>query len=194
MVVKGSLTNPRELADNRLGGLINTTRPDGVVPMAQPPLNPFVFQTLQQLQDNLEENTGVSSLSTGMNKDAVSKQNSAALVEQLTSMSQQRQKIIARNFANQFVKPLFREIYAGRRERRPGESGRAGRRVRPDQSSLEREARRDGRAASRLRRQEKEAQKLLQITPVQPDPSLQPLYSPENRYSMMKSILEAQGI
>ena len=26
-------------------------------------------------------------------------------------MSQQRQKIIARNFANQFVKPLFREIY-----------------------------------------------------------------------------------
>ena len=26
------------------------------------------------------------------------------------------------------------------------------------------------------------------------DPSLQPLYSPENRYSMMKSILEAQGI
>ena len=66
---------------------------------------------MQLLQDNLEENTGVSSLSTGMNKDAVSKQNSAALVEQLATMSQQRQKIIARNFANQFVKPLFREIY-----------------------------------------------------------------------------------
>ena len=33
------------------------------------------------------------------------------MVEQLTTMSQQRQKIIARNFANQFVKPLFLEVY-----------------------------------------------------------------------------------
>ena len=69
-------------------------------------LNPYVFQTMQLLQENLEENTGVSSLSTGMNKDAVSKQNSAALVEQLATMSQQRQNHL--NFANQFVKPLFR--------------------------------------------------------------------------------------
>ena len=55
------------------------------MPMPQQPLNPYVFQTLQLLQENLEENTGVSSLSTGMNKDAVSKQNSAALVEQLAT-------------------------------------------------------------------------------------------------------------
>ena len=40
--------------------------------------------------------------------------------------------------------------------------------------------------------QEKEAQKLLQMhTMFSQDPSLQPLYSPENRYSMMKSIMEA---
>ena len=197
MVVKGSLTNPRELADNRLGGLINTTRPDGVVPMAQPPLNPFVFQTLQQLQDNLEENTGVSSLSTGMNKDAVSKQNSAALVEQLTSMSQQRQKIIARNFANQFVKPLFREIYTLVVENEDQEKvvELAGAYVQINPASWK--EKRDVMVELRLGygEQEKEAQKLLQMhTLFSQDPSLQPLYSPENRYSMMKSILEAQGI
>ena len=33
------------------------------------------------------------------------------MVEQLATMSQQRQKIIARNFANQFVRPLFHEIH-----------------------------------------------------------------------------------
>ncbi|MGB0500786.1 MAG: hypothetical protein ACPGNP_06330, partial [Acidimicrobiales bacterium] len=36
---------------------------------------------------------------------------SRAMVEQLATMSQQRQKIIARNFANSFLKPLYHEIY-----------------------------------------------------------------------------------
>ena len=65
MVTKGGLTNPRELIDNRVGGLVNVTRPDAIAPIPQAPLNPFIFQTLQELQDDLEENTGVSSLSTG---------------------------------------------------------------------------------------------------------------------------------
>ena len=46
-----------------------------------------------------------------LNKDAISKQNSAAMVEQLATMSQQRQKIIARNFANGFLKPLYQLMY-----------------------------------------------------------------------------------
>ena len=106
MVTKGGLTNPRELIDNRVGGLVNVTRPDAIAPLPQASLNPFVFQTLEALDQDAEL-TGVSRLSQGLNKDAISKQNSAAMVEQLTTMSQQRQKIIARNFANHFVKPLF---------------------------------------------------------------------------------------
>ena len=87
------------------------SRSDGIAPMPQAPLNPFVFQTIQMLDEDKEDNTGVSRLSQGLNKDAISKQNSAAMVEQLATMSQQRQKIIARCFANNFVKPLFYEIY-----------------------------------------------------------------------------------
>ncbi len=63
MVVKGGLTNPRELIDNRVGGLVNVTRPDAISPMQQAPLNPFVFQTIQMLDEDKEDNTGVSRLS-----------------------------------------------------------------------------------------------------------------------------------
>ena len=110
-VVKGGLTNPRELIDNRVGGIVNVSRPDAINPMPQAPLNPFIFQTIQMLDEDKEDTTGVSRLSQGLNKDAISKQNSAAMVEQLATMSQQRQKIIARNFANGFLKPLYQLMY-----------------------------------------------------------------------------------
>jgi hypothetical protein len=110
-VVKGALINPREMIENRVGGLVNVTRPDGIMPLQQASLNPFVFQTIQLLDEDKEDTTGVSKLSQGLNKDAVSKQNSQAMVEQLVGLSQQRQKIIARNFANQFIIPLFLEVY-----------------------------------------------------------------------------------
>ncbi len=74
-VVKGGLTNPRELIDNRLGGIVNTTRPDAISPMLQAPLNPFIFQTIKMLDEDMEDTTGVSKMSQGLNKDAISKQN-----------------------------------------------------------------------------------------------------------------------
>lgn len=111
MVVKGAVTNPKELLDNRRGGMVNVTRPDGILPFPQASLNPFVFQTVQMLDEDKEDTTGVSRLSQGLNKDAISKQNSAAMVEQLATLSMQRQKIIARNFANQFLKKLYLEVY-----------------------------------------------------------------------------------
>jgi hypothetical protein len=110
-VVQGALLNPREMLDNRMGGLVNVTRPDGVSPLQQSTLNPFVFETLKTLKDNKEESTGISSLSQGMNKDAISTQNSAALVDNLVTLSQVRQKIIARRFARQFLIPLYLKVY-----------------------------------------------------------------------------------
>lgn len=197
MVVKGSLTSPRELIDNRVGGIVNVSRPDGISPMPQAPLNPFVFQTLTQLQDNSEQNTGVSSLTTGMNKDAVSKQNSAALVEQLATMSQQRQKIIARQFSIQFVKPLFLEIYRLCVENETQEKifEVAGDYVTVDPTSWSEQ--RDVMVELHLGygEQDREAQKLMQLhTMFSQDPSIQPMYTAQNRYQLMKKMLEAQGI
>src|SRR5512139_328393 len=110
-VLKGGLLNPKELLDNRLGGVVNINRPDAVGALEQQPLNPFVFQTLEMLKGNKEESTGISALSQGLNKDAISTQNSSALVDNLVNLSQQRQKIIARNFAYRFLIPLYLEVY-----------------------------------------------------------------------------------
>ena len=111
MVLRGGLSNPRELLDNRLGGLVNVTRPDAVVPLPQTSLNPFVFQSLQLMEANNEKTTGISSLSQGLNKDAISNQNSQGMVNDLVNLSQTRQKVIARNFANNFLIPLYLRIY-----------------------------------------------------------------------------------
>jgi hypothetical protein len=110
-VLKGGLTNPRELLDNRLGGIVNVSRPDAILPLPQAPLNTFVFPTLELLQANQEKMTGISMLSQGLNKDAVSNQNSQGMIQDLVNMSQTRQKVIARNFANQFIIPLWLKVY-----------------------------------------------------------------------------------
>jgi len=197
MVTKGGLSNPRELIDNRIGGLVNVTRPDAIAPMPQAPLNPFVFQTLKQLDEDMEDNTGSSRLSQGTNKDAVSKQNSAAMIEQLATMSQQRQKIIARNFANQFVKPLFHEVYRLVVENEDQQKiiDIAGKYVQVNPSAWKDQ--RDVIVELRLGygEQDREAQKMLSIHGLlSQDPSLQPLYQIQNRYQMLKSVMEQQGI
>lgn len=109
-VLKGALVNPKEMSENRQGGLVNLNRLDGVKPLEQHSLNPFIFQTLEMLKSNKEESTGISSLSQGLNKDAISQQNSQGLVENLVTLSQQRQKIAARNFAS-FMIEVYLETH-----------------------------------------------------------------------------------
>lgn len=197
MVMKGALTNPRELADNRVGGLVNVSRPDAVTPMLQAPLNPFIFQTIAMLNDNREETTGVSSLSQGLNKDAVSKQNSAAMVEQLATMSQQRQKIIARNFATQFLKPLYLAIYQLVIE---NETQQKMIQVAGDYVPVEPGSwsdKRDVTVALTLGygEQEKEAQKYMAMHQLfANDPTISQMYSATNQYVLMSKVMELSGI
>jgi len=105
-VLNNSLANPKELLDNRLRGIVNVKARDGIGVLPYPNMNPFTFQTLEMLKGNKEETTGISSLSQGLNKDAISTQNSAGLVDNLITVSQTRQKIVARNFA-MFLSDLF---------------------------------------------------------------------------------------
>jgi hypothetical protein len=105
-VLNNTLTNPKELLDNRLRGIVNVKNKDGIQALPYPNLNPFVFQTIELLKGSKEETTGISSLSQGLNKDAISSQNSQGLVDNLVTLSQVRQKIIARNFAI-FLSDLF---------------------------------------------------------------------------------------
>lgn len=110
-VVKGGVANPRELMENRVGGIVNVLRPDSIAPLIQPPLNPFVFQTYGTLGEEKERITSISQLSQGLNKDAISKQNSQQMVQDLITVSQTRQKIIARQFAEGFLRDLYTMAY-----------------------------------------------------------------------------------
>jgi hypothetical protein len=110
MVVNGGLMNPRELLDARFGGIVNVRRPDSVAAFPQNPLNPYVQNVLQMLSDNNDKSTGISALSQGLNKDAISTQNSKGLVDNMIKVSSGRQKIIARNFAHNFLVPLMIEV------------------------------------------------------------------------------------
>lgn len=197
MVVKGGLTNPRELIDNRVGGIVNVSRPDAIMPMPQASLNPFVFQTLAMLDDDKEDTTGVSRLSQGLNKDAISKQNSAAMVEQLATMSQQRQKIIARNFANNFLKPLYQMIYKLVIEHETEEKivELAGNYVQI--SPAEWGSKRDVVVEMHLGygEQVEEAQKYLALHGLMSqDPVLSTMYQPKNQYKLMSHVMENNGI
>lgn len=109
-VVNGGLLNPREMLENRLGGLVNVRRPDSIAPLPQNNLNPYVFTVLSLLKDDKEQLTGTSSLAQGQNKEAISTQNSKGLVDNLVSLSGQRSKISARNFAYGFLVPLMIEV------------------------------------------------------------------------------------
>lgn len=111
MVMRGALSNPKELTENRFGGIINVTRMDGMAPLPQAALNPFVFQTIQMLKTDKEEKIGISALSQGLDKDAISKQNSGDMIHELITVSQLRQKIVARNFAENFLRELYTDVY-----------------------------------------------------------------------------------
>lgn len=112
-VAKGGVPNPRELIDNRRGGIVNVRDvATSVAPLPQAPINPMVMQMIGMVDQSREDTTGISRLSQGLDKKALSHQNSAGLVDQLTSNSMVRSKVMARHFASQFLTKLYLKVYA----------------------------------------------------------------------------------
>jgi hypothetical protein len=196
-VVRGGLLNPKELMENRVGGIINVTRPDAVLPLPQTGLNPFVFQSIQLLDEDKEESTGISKLSQGLNKDAISKQNSGDMVGQMVTLSQQRQKIIARQFADAFLKALWIEVYQLVLENEKQEKviQVAGEYVPVTPSQWSERTDVEVEFALGYGEQEREAQKYIQIDAmISADPGLADIYPLEKRYNTITRALQASGI
>ncbi|MGC3025837.1 portal protein [Burkholderia sp. DN3021] len=197
MVVKGAVMNPKELLENRVGGLVNVTRPDGIAPLPQAGLNPFVFQTIQLLDEDKEEVTGVSRLSQGLNKDAISQQNSQAMVQDMVSLSQQREKIIARNFANQFVKELYLEVYrlVLLNEKQTKIVRLAGEFVQVDPQEWTDQVTCTVEMKLGYNEQQQDAMKYIAINAqLGGDPQNGRIYSEQNRYAVFRTALEKAGI
>lgn len=106
--------NPRDLLDNKVGAVIdvNSPNPENVVrPMPMPNLSGTVFQAIENLETEKEARSGMSRMARGMDSTVVSKQNSSDLITQFMNASNRRVMVMARNLAENFLKPLMHDIY-----------------------------------------------------------------------------------
>lgn len=106
------IKNPRDLIDNPIGGVIDTSDPMGaVMPLPTPTLNSSTGALYELLNQQKEQRTGDTRLGKGMNTDALSKQNSGDMIEGLTNAANERIMQMARSFAEVCYKPLMHAIY-----------------------------------------------------------------------------------
>lgn len=106
--------NPRDLIDNKVGAVIdvNAMDPTSVVqPLNTPQISPNVFTTMELLEQEKEARSGSSRMSKGLDSDVVSKQNSSDLITRYMNASNRRTMVMARNFAECFLKPLMYDLY-----------------------------------------------------------------------------------
>lgn len=195
-VLNGTLSNPQELMDNRLGGIVNVRRMDGIMPVDQQPLNPFVFNTIQLVDEDKDEVTGISRLSQGLNKDAISSQNSEGMVEKMVQASQTRTRVMARRFG-QFLTGIFLLIYNTAVEHLDTAEFED---ILGNWKEVDVAAWKERKAASvelALSKSEREAEaaKHLEVDAyLSQDPSLANQYGPQQRYDNLIAAFEARGI
>ncbi|WP_291367719.1 portal protein [Acetobacter sp. UBA5411] len=195
-VMRGALVNPRELIENRIGGIVNVTRPDALAPLPQPSLNPYVFQTINAMDANKEAITGTTDLSQGINKDVISSQNSSDLVSQMATMGQTRAKMMARNFSD-FLSELFVAVYQLiiENEQQQKVIDVCGTYVSVDPSSWK--SRRDVSVTLAIGygERDKETQQLFQMDQfLASQPGMSPIYTVTERFNAWKRMLENQGV
>lgn len=195
-ILNGTLSDPAEMMDNRMGGMVNVRRNDGINPLPQAPLNPYVFNLIQMIDEDKEETSGISKLSQGLNKDAISTQNSQGMVEQLINASQQRTKGMARRFG-QFIKDVFLLINNVAADHVPVETLAA---FAPEGSDLQVNEWRQRKLMNvelslGYAEQEQEALKWQEFDAAfSQDAGLASWYKPEQRYEILRRAAEAKGV
>lgn len=106
----GAVKNPRDLMDNKIGGVVWTNRQDAVKPLDTPELSPLILPVLQMLKSDAESRSGVTDLAKGMNTDAIRYQNAADMIDRLTNAGNRRVMKAARDFAETLLIPLVKHI------------------------------------------------------------------------------------
>lgn len=194
----GALKNPRDLLDNKIGGVIWSRQVGSVAPLAAPELSPLTFNVLQMLDADSEKRDGYSSLGKGMNNDAVRYQNADSMIERLTTAGTRRPMRAARDFAHTFLVPLCQMIVhlAMDNDQSQTQLEVRGRQVPivpaqwvDDVLSME--------VAVALTPQEgkEQAQQLMMMHQVMgQDPSLAPIYTVQHKHALLDAVFDALGI
>lgn len=106
-IVEGQV-NIDDVLNNVPGGLIRMAQPGMVTPVSVPFFAQHTFPMLEYLDGEAESRTGVSRLFQGIDPDSLNK--TATGVNALMNAAQARLDLIARNFAESALKPLFKGI------------------------------------------------------------------------------------
>lgn len=105
------IKNPRELVDNNIGGVVNASDPSAVVPMPHTPLAPATFQVDEMLAREKEARSGASRVAMGLDPNALAGNNSGRLIEEIGARADRKIMTMARNVAENLLRPLMNEIY-----------------------------------------------------------------------------------
>ena len=195
--------NPRDLLDNRVGAVVDvmSPNPESVVrPLPTPQLNGNVYTAIENFEQEKEQRSGSSRMSRGMDTTAVSKQNSSDLINTFMNASNRRIMVMARNFAENFLKPLMHDIYKLGVENETEEKMMQldGRFVAINPAMLGDRTEMTVAVALTPEEQAKEAQMLLsldsQFTMNPQDPNLGGLYGPSQRHAMISRAFELLNI
>ena len=197
-VAIGSVKNLATLADTTPGGVVQSRAIGSVKALEQPQLSPYAMQALEMVEVDKEGRSGLSRLSKGMNKDAVSQQNASDMITRLTNSSNRRPAGEARDFAETFLVPLMRYIYVlgVRHDKRAYQIEVAGQQsnIQPQQWS-EPAPLADVNVALTPEDGAKQAMALMQAHQMfSMDPHLQTLYGLQQRHAMADEMLDLLGI
>ena len=99
------MVNLDDLVTIRPGGWVRTKEPGMLKAMEVPALGPIAFNLLEALKEMVENRTGITRYTQGMDSDSLNK--TASGVNSILNAAQMRIELIARIFAETGVKQLF---------------------------------------------------------------------------------------
>lgn len=187
------IRNPRDLIDNPIGAVINSSDPDAVKMVPQPQLNPATFDAIALLQQQKSGRLGLTKLPA---QQVISHQNSEDMINTLMAEGEERVGKMARSYAETFLKPLFIDIYNMGVEygQVVGAETQQGYRVLDPKSF--RPVRHNMRVAVALTPEErtKRAQALMATyQTVSADEQLAPLFGVSEKYALLTDFFESMG-
>lgn len=196
--LQGALTNPRDLLDNQIGGVIWSRRMGSVAPLQAPELSPLTFNVLEMISRDTDKRSGMSDLAKGMNTDAVRYQNAENMIDKLTVAGNRRVMRAARDWAQTFLVPLCQ--YIARVAMENDESQRtmevSGRMI-PVVPSQWQDTELNMAVAEALTPEEGQthAQQLLMMHGMMAnDPQLAMLYGVAQKHALMDDVFDALGV
>jgi len=107
-VVEGQV-NLDDLLNSRPAGIVRMKQPNMATPLPVQPFTGSAFGMISQLDSMLENRTGITKYNQGLDANSLNK--TASGINQIMGASQERIKLVARNFAETGVKGLFLDIH-----------------------------------------------------------------------------------